>query len=201
MRRDLTQHRHMPAAKTTRPNPIAPASRSKGALHLSAIDVVAHNPIDVLARLALAEGFDRERIGDHDLHIGLRGHWCDHHISLSHKEGEGLLQLYLVFETRIPKERAPCIRDLISKLNARLALGHFDYWDADQTVVYRQAHCLSGQARMNTAQAMTLIAAAREAAEKAYPALQYVLWAGKASDDAIEQALLDIEVQGRADDT
>lgn len=175
-----------------------------GALELRSIDVIVQNPLDVLARLALAEGYDRERTGEDDLHIGLPGYWCDHHVSLSWNGDEGMLQLYLVFETRIPFERAPCIRDLISKLNARLTLGHFDFWDADQALVYRQTTCLSGQARLNTAQAMTMIAAATEAAEKAFPAVQYVLWAGKSSDEAIEQALLDkvlhAKLSGAADD-
>ncbi len=194
----MTQQRPLPAADATRPNPMPPSSRYSGALQLQSIDVIVQNPLDVLARLALAEGFDRERLGEDDLHMGLPGHWCDHHVSFSWKEKEGLLQLYLVFETRIPSERSACVRDLISKLNARLSLGHFDYWDNDDVLVYRQTTCLSGQARLNTAQAMTLIAAATEAAEKAYPAMQYVLWAEKTPEAAIEQALFDIAVRADA---
>jgi len=149
----LTQQRPLPAADATRPNPMPPSSRYSGALQLQSIDVIVQNPLDVLARLALAEGFDRERLGEHDLHMGLPGHWCDHHVSFSWKEKEGLLQLYLVFETRIPPERSA---------------------------------------------AMTLIAAATEAAEKAYPAMQYVLWAEKTPEAAIEQALFDIAVRADA---
>lgn len=198
----MTQSEPNRAAHTTRPNPIPPSSGTFGkALQLQSIDVIVQNPLDVLYRLALAEGFDRERIGDNDLHIGLPGHWCDHHVSFSWKEDEGMLQLYLVFDTRIPDDRAACMRDLISKLNARLTLGHFDYWDGDQALVYRQTTCLSGQARLNTAQAMTVIAAATEAAEKAYPATQYVLWASKTSDEAIEQALFDIAARKAVHDT
>ena len=169
-------------------------------MQLQGIDVVVQNPLDVLHRLALAEGFDRERISETELHIGLPGRWCDHHVSFNWAEDTELLQLYLVFDTRIPNERAPCLRDLISKLNARLALGHFDYWDSDNALVYRQTACLSGQARLNTSQAMTLVAAATEAAEKAYPATQYVLWADKTSDEAIEQALVDMAAKGRLND-
>ena len=196
----MTHHRPLPAANATRPNPMPASSRFSGALNLKSIDVIVQNPLDGLARLALAEGFDRERIGDNDLHMGLPGRWCDHHVSFTWKEDEGLLQLYLVFETRIPAERAACIRDLISKLNARMTLGHFDYWDADAVLVYRQTTCLSGYARLNTAQAMTLIAAATEAAEKDYPAMQYVLWAGKTPDKAIDQALFDMAVRTDARD-
>lgn len=193
----MTQFKPFPAAGMTRPSPIAQGATARGALQLQSIDVIVQNPLDVLSRLALAEGFDRERISETDLHIGLPGFWCDHHVSLGWNEADGMLQMYLIFETRVPAERAPCIRDLISKLNARLTLGHFDYWDADQALVYRQSTCLSGQARLNTAQAMTLIAAATEAAEKAYAATQYVLWAGKSSDEAIEQALIDIALQAK----
>lgn len=196
----MTHQRPLSAAGATRPNPMPASSRFAGALQLNSIDVIVQNPLDGLARLALAEGFDRERIGENDLHMGLPGRWCNHHVSFTWKEDEGLLQLYLVFETRIPAEQAGGIRDLISKLNARMTLGHFDYWDGDAVLVYRQTTCLSGHARLNTAQAMTLIAAATEAAEKAYPAMHYVLWADKTPDEAIEQALFDMAVRADARD-
>jgi len=167
------------------------AAISRSALQLQSIDTVVQNPLDVFARIALAEAYEAERISDHDLHLSLPGLWSDHHVSLSWKEGEALLQMYLVFDFNVPKQRAVDMCGLISLLNARLAIGHFDFWAPDSALVYRQSMFLSGEARLTTAQAMAMVSAALDAAEKGYPAAQYLLWAGKSAADAIDQALLD----------
>ena len=163
----------------------------RGALQVQSIDVIVQNPLDVFARIALAEGYDRERISDTDLHLSLPGMWCDHHVSLSWKSDESLLQMYLVFDFNVPASRTAQMCMLTSHLNARLTVGHFDFWQQDSALVYRQSMILSGEARLNTAQALTMLSAALDAAEKGYPASQYMLWADKTPCQAIDQALID----------
>lgn len=164
---------------------------------LRSIDYVRQNPLDVFARLALAENYNRERISPNELHISLPGDFCDHHLTLNWSLSDGLMQSFLVFDFRIPDGRTPNFCELISRLNSRLTVGHFDYWDGDNVLVYRQSHCLPGDARFTTDQAMMMLVAALEAADKAYPACQYFLWAGKSAQDAIETALFDKATRDR----
>ncbi len=166
------------------------------ALQLQSIDIVAQNPLDVFARIALAENYDRERLGDNELHLTLPGTWCDHQVTIGWDPQGGLVQIYLLFDFRIPDGRSDAICRLISLLNSRLSVGHFDFWDKDDALVYRQSVCLSGDARLNTAQAMTMLAAALEAAEKGYPASQYMLWGGKSAREAIDCAILERAARG-----
>lgn len=167
-------------------------------LRLVSIDVLAQNPLDVFARLALAENYDRERISDTELHLGLPGEFCDHHVTMSWSPEDTLLQMFLVFDFRPPQARQTDICKLITLLNARLTVGHFDYWESDNAIIYRQSFSLSGGARLNTDQAMTMLAAAQDCAEKAYPACQYFLWADKTPHDAIDCALYDQAIKANS---
>ena len=80
----------------------------------------------------------------------------------------------------------------MSLINERLVSGHFDYWPSSGGLIYRNSQSLRGGARLKIEQAQDLIAMALDAAERGYPACQYVVWAGKSPEDALTSALVDI---------
>ncbi len=165
---------------------IRPSPSLKGAAALR------RNPLDVFERLSLAEHYDYERINADEVHISLSGLWCDHDVSLVWNKDLQQVNLYLLFEGRSPGGRSNDICRLLSLLNERLASGHFDFWDKDSALVYRNTLSLAGGANLRTEQAMALLASALDAAERGYPACQYVVWAGKSPEDALNSALLDL---------
>ena len=120
------------------------------------------------------------------------GLWCHHDISVRWDAGEELLSVYLTFGDRYPGGRSNDMCRLISLINERLVAGHFDFWDKTGGLLYRHALSLRGGARLRTEQAQDMIALALDAAEHAYPACQYVVWAGKSPEDALNNALTDI---------
>jgi len=63
------------------------------------------NPIEVFARLAMAEGYDNERVDLNELHLSVPGLWCDHDISVTWNLGTEQIQLFLIFEGRTPGGR------------------------------------------------------------------------------------------------
>ena len=67
------------------------------------------------------------------------------------------------------------------------------YWDKNKSLVYRDSISLRGGANLKTEQAMDMIALALDAAERGYPACQYVIWAGKSPEYALTSALVDLE--------
>jgi Uncharacterized conserved protein len=151
-----------------------------------------NNPIDVFLRLATAENYDYERVDLNELHISLLGLWCEHDVSLTWNPATEQIQIFLVFEGRTPGGRSNDICRLMSLINERLKAGHFDYWEKNQALVYRNAVSLRGGATLKTEQAMDMLAHALDAAERGYPACQYVIWAGKSPEDALTSALVDI---------
>ena len=162
---------------------------------LKSASAVRANPLHTFERLATAEHYDFERVATHELHLSLKGLWCDHDISLSWKPETEQLSLYLLFDGRTPGGRSDDICRLLSLLNERLSGGHFDFWDKDSALVYRNTLSLAGGATLRIEQAMALLASALDAAERGYPACQYVVWAGKTPEDALNSALLDLAAQ------
>ena len=153
---------------------------------------VRQNPIDVFIRLATAEHYDFERVDLNELHMSIPGLWCDHDVSVTWNMGTEQVQIFLLFDGRTPGGRSDDICRLLSLINERLVAGHFDYWDKNQAMVYRNSTSLRGGANLRMEQAMDLLALAMDAAERGYPACQYVIWAGKSPEDALTSALVDI---------
>lgn len=150
------------------------------------------NPIDVFERLCIAEHYEYERLKPDELHVSLPGLWCHHDLILSWDSAAEAIALFLAFDGRTPGGRSDDICRLISLINERLIHGHFDYWDKNSALVYRHSHSLRGGAKLLTEQAQDLIAQALDAAERGYPACQYVIWAGKSPEDALTSALVDL---------
>ena len=150
------------------------------------------NPTAVFERIALAEGYDLERIELNEIEIAVPGLWCDHDISIIWNPGTEQVQCFLMFEGKTPGGRSDDICRLMSLINENLKTGHFDYSTRHQALVYRNALTLKGGARLQTEQAMDIIASALDAAERGSPACQYVVWAGKSPEDALTSALVDL---------
>ena len=80
---------------------------------------------------------------------------------------------------------------LLSAVNEQMWIGHFDLWDQEGVVMYRQALLLSGGADPNNAQVERLLVTAIEACERYYQAFQFVVWAGKSATEALEAVLFE----------
>ena len=150
------------------------------------------NPIDGFERIATAESYDYERLDLNELSLSVPGYWRMHDLEFSWNVGLELLQIQLYFESHMPGGRSDDMCRLISLINECVMAGHFDYCDKHQSLRYRNTMSLRGGAPLNTAQAMDMIALALDAAERGYPACQYVVWAGKSPEDALTSALVDI---------
>jgi len=126
----------------------------------------------------------------------LAGFWCAHDVSIVWNRAREQIDLVLPFDNRAPGGRSDDMCRLVSLLNERLRCGHFDFWGGEDSLVYRNSLSLAGGARLKIEQAMAMLAGALDAAERGYPACQYVLWAGKTPEEALDTALLDIAVHG-----
>ena len=85
---------------------------------------------------------------------------------------------------------------LIARINEQLLHGHFDLWTSDGSLVFRNNLLLTGGAEANDAQCETLIRLAVQTCQRYFPAVQFVVWAGRNAEDALESSLL--ETMGEA---
>jgi len=172
-----------------RVSPMPSGAKPSDAL-VKSIDFIRQNPLDVFWRIALAENYDRERLSARELHLSMPGKFADHHITLSWNPAEESLQLFLIFDGKLPCKRSDDICRLLSLINERLAAGHFVYWSKDDALVYRHTMTLAGHQRLSVDQALSMLGTAQKAAETGYPACQFMLWAGQSPEEAIDSALL-----------
>ena len=98
------------------------------------------------------------------------------------------------FDLRFNKKNKFQILKLVSSINAQLWLGHFDVWDKEGLIVYRNSSILEKSPNLKTIE--TLLNDAVSSIDLYFPAFQYILWAGKDSEEALQTVLF--ETRGEA---
>jgi hypothetical protein len=148
-------------------------------------------PLDTIERLASAIDMGAQRVDETELHVSMQGSWRDVSVWFAWRAEAQVLQIGAPLEMKVPAAKRAEVCALLALVNERLWLGHFDLWEQDHGLIYRNGAVLpSGQA-MDPSQAEILLRGAMEAFEKFYPAFNYVLWGGKSAAEAIEACVLE----------
>ena len=148
------------------------------------------NPLDRVERLAERRDWPVDRTNDHEVNMRVSGGWNDLSLSLNWHDDLESLHLACAYEFKAPDKNRAELTRLLTLINARLYAGHFDLW-ADGSVVYRNSLILAGGAEANDAQCEAMIRNGLAACEVYFPAMQFVVWAGKSAEDAMAGALFD----------
>ncbi len=154
------------------------------------------NPLDTVERLAADNDWFVDRPADDEVNMIVEGSWTDLHVSLNWREDLEGLHLACSFDMKVPLGRRAEVSRLVTMINEQLYFGHFDIWQSDGALMFRNGLLLTGGAEILEAQCEALISLAIEACERYFPAVQFVIWAGKSAEDAIQSSLL--ETQGEA---
>jgi hypothetical protein len=149
------------------------------------------NPVDVIEQIAALNDWSFERAGDDEITISVAGGWSDYHVSFSWMEENEAIHLACAFDLKVPEARKLEVMRLLSAVNEQLWIGHFDLWNQEGVVMYRQALLLSGGAEPNNSQVERLLVTAIEACERYFQAFQFVVWAGKNATEALEGVLFE----------
>lgn len=154
------------------------------------------NPLDRIERIAEAYewAFDRTNRGEVTMRVD--GGWTDLTVSLNWRDEFEILHVAVGFDMKVPGPRRDEATRLLSRVNEQLICGHFELWDADGSVIFRNGLLLSGGAGVNDAQCEALIRFAVETCDRYFPAVQFVVWAGQNAKDALAAAM--IETMGEA---
>jgi hypothetical protein len=163
---------------------------------IAALRREVYNPLDRVERIAASNAWTVDRPTDDEVSMLVESDWSDLHLSVSWREDLESLQFTCVFADRIPSARREETGRLLLVANGQLYQGHFDLWFNDGTLLYRDALLLSGGARFTDQQCEALIANGIEACQRYFPAIQFVVWAGKTAEDAIASCLF--ETMGEA---
>lgn len=151
------------------------------------------SPLEVVEEIAATNDWSFERSGDDEITIVTQGAWTDYQLSFTWMNEIEALHLACAFDMKIPPARRAEVQKLVAAINEQLWVGHFDIWAQSGTVMYRQSLLLPEGLTASSAQCRAMLSGAIEACERYYPALQFVVWAGKSAPDAMSAAMFDTE--------
>lgn len=174
----------------------APIPQGHGVPHLQFDALRTEHPVDTIERLAAHNQWPFDRDDEDEISICVAGGWTDYNVAFTWLSELEALHIACAFDLKTPSARRTELAALLSLIDEQLWIGHFDLWPNEGVILFRHAMVLAGGVELNGLQCHTVLAHAIRACEKYYQAIQFVLWAGKSSREAIETVML--EPQGEA---
>jgi hypothetical protein len=153
------------------------------------------DPLDVVEHVLSAENLPFDRTEDGDLAFALGGDWKDYELWFAWRPEGDCLQLCLSMDLTVAKEQRGAAQDLIAQVNPRVWLGHFELWD-DGEIIFRHGMALMSNEQPSLAQAAGMIDVAVEAADRFFPAFDFLVKGAKSPAEAIAACMF--ETMGEA---
>jgi hypothetical protein len=152
--------------------------------------LIAMDPLDVVEHVLRGENLAFDRTEDGDLAFSLTGDWKDFELWFAWRPEVDCLQLCLSIDLKAQARREAAF-ELINMINQRVWLGHFEIWADEGEVVYRHSMALPDGERPTTAQTASMIDAAMEAADRFYPAFDFLIAAEKSPREAMAACMFE----------
>lgn len=149
------------------------------------------NPVDVIEMVAARNDWTFDRATDDEITVSIEGSYADYSVAFSWMEEMEALHVACAFDFRIAEARKTEVTRLLALVNEQMWIGHFDLWQDEGVVMYRNALLLAGQAGASDEQVAALIENAVEACEQFHQAFQFVIWGGKSAREALDQSLME----------
>ena len=159
-------------------------------------DDIRMNPLDTVEQLASGNDWSFERASENEITILVAGRWTDYQVSYTWMDGIEALHLACAFDIKVPETRALEILRLLSLINEQMLFGHFDLWEQEGAIMFRQSLLLAGGAEPTSQQVEVLLSSALEACECYFQSFQFVVWSGTSARDALSSVLF--ETHGNA---
>ena len=152
-----------------------------------------NNPLAAVEDIAAENNWPFERSGEDEVTIVSKGSWTDYQLSFTWMAEIEALHLASAFDMKIPPARRAEVQRLIALVNEQLWIGHFDIWMQSGLIMFRQALPLNGGLTATNLQCEAMLAGGVDAAERYFPAMQFVVWAGKTAQEAMAAAMFETE--------
>ena len=103
------------------------------------VEFAPANPLDIVEQLVAANEWPADRSGDEELAAYVEGHWNRYNLWFTWREDQGVMQFSCAFDLRVPDHRISDTCALLTLVNERLWLGHFDFSTDSGIVMFRHA--------------------------------------------------------------
>jgi hypothetical protein len=153
----------------------------------------AANPLDIVEKLAMAQDWPFHRQSEDEIAIEIAGQWCHYKLWFAWHAELGVLQLSCALDMKVPAKKRDQVSLLLALANEKLWLGHFEVWSDEGLPVFRHAQLFRDGMLASGEVLEDLINIAVAESERFYPAFQFVIWGGRAPQDAMAAAMLETE--------
>jgi hypothetical protein len=153
--------------------------------------LIALDPLDVVERVLASENLSFDRTDDGDIAFAINGDWKDFELWFAWRPEADCLQLCLSLDLKTGLAHRVGACALINLINQRVWLGHFEIWADEGELVFRHALSLPDGERPSMAQTASMIDAAMEAADRFYPAFDFLLNGGKSPEEAMAACMFE----------
>lgn len=143
------------------------------------------HPVDVIEQVAHTNEWSFERSTDDEISITVTGLWTEYQVSFSWMEDFEALHLACAFDLKVGENRTIEVMRLLSMINEQMLFGHFDLWEQEGAIMFRQSLLLAGGAEPTSKQVEGLLSNALEACECYFQAFQFVVWSGMDCESAV----------------
>jgi len=160
-------------------------------LNMDDFEVSENHPLDILELIVSQNEWPYDRTGNEEMTAVVNGEWSDFHVRYFWMQEENILQAACMLDMRIPNDKKNAIYETINLINERLVIGNFAIWTDDNTVMLRCSQILSQEPFERASACEKLTELLLEECNRYYPVFQFVLWAGKDPQEALEAAMLE----------
>tara|TARA_B100000029_G_scaffold476794_1_gene521222 strand:+ start:130 stop:618 length:489 start_codon:yes stop_codon:yes gene_type:complete len=150
------------------------------------------NPIDIIEDVINSKRWSFSRAADHELVAEIESHWCQYRLYFSWSEHIKAINFTVTFDLRFPNSKSQSAYELLSHINEKLWIGHFDITSKNGIPAYRHTVLEPYENEMLYHQLEDLMDIAIYECEKYYPAFQLVLFDDCKPQEAIDLCVMDI---------
>jgi hypothetical protein len=148
-------------------------------------------PIEMLASLFEARGWQYQFSSDDELTAEVQGSWANYQIQAVWRTEDRVLQLLCLPDIRMADDKRAAMFEALALINEQLWLGHFDIWSNGGVLLYRHGLMLGDEGLLSPGQAQLAVEAAIEECDRFYPVFQFILWGDKTPAEALAAAMVD----------
>ena len=152
--------------------------------------LLENNPIDIIEEVVLANGWEYEIDENKNIHVQIGGSWCDYQLSYGLNDNGNIIYLSCALDIKVTDTNSVEIYKLLSEINQKLALGHFEVWKEDGWPIFRHSILISNKKSLCKSQVEEISLIALEECERFYPAFQFLLWENKNAKDSLKDLML-----------
>lgn len=133
-----------------------------------------------------------ERETEDTLHCVGQTRWGEMSALFTIRDDPGMLHFTMTLDVKPTAARRQELCDLLARINERLWIGHFDFWREENVLMFRHAITLVDRRSPTGGEIDAILSAAVDALERFTPAMNFVIWAGKPAEEALEAAMIDV---------